>query len=181
MAQFTQTLVGTAVIPADGVLFFDDDVWVSGTYSAAVTVATSADLWCPGDLLPTNPSSTVTCGLVAGGQVLFPWWYGTMPDDQVVQAATLSQTAGVGPDAPSGLKQYNTTTGTWSSSYTMGSADYKSSVTLKGGRAMVQMIGFSAGYDTRNFEMDPRLIDNPPPLYPQIRDGSLRVDTWLEN
>ncbi len=46
---------------------------------------------------------------------------------------------------------------------------------------MVQMIGFSAGYDTRNFEMDPRLIDNPPPLYPQIRDGSLRVDTWLEN
>jgi hypothetical protein len=181
LGAFTQTLVGTAVIPADGVLFFDDDVWVSGTYSAAVTVATSADLWCPGDLVPTNPSSTVTCGLVAGGQVLFPWWYGTMPDNQVVQAATLSQTAGVGPDAPSGLTQYNTSTGTWSSSYTMGSADYKSSVTLKGGRAMVQMIGFSAGYDTRNFEMDPRLIDNPPPLYPQIRDGSLRVDTWLEN
>ena len=79
----------------------------------------------PGNLVPTNPTSNVTCGLVAGSEVLFPYWYETMPEDQIVQAATLSQTAGVGPDTDTidnnQLKKYtyNSTTKVWvASNYT---------------------------------------------------------------
>ena len=118
IGTLTQTLIGTAAIPSDGVFFFDDDVWVSGNYSAGVTVASSKNIWCPANLVPTNANSNATCGLVAQLEVLFPYWYETMPDNQIVQAALLSLTAGVGPDAPSGLLTWtwkrNTTTGVWS-------------------------------------------------------------------
>ena len=48
----TKVLVGTAAIPSDGVFFFDDNVWVTGNYSAKVTVATSKSVICPGDIRP---------------------------------------------------------------------------------------------------------------------------------
>ncbi|NTU71097.1 MAG: hypothetical protein HGB10_04680 [Coriobacteriia bacterium] len=177
------TTTGTAevyAIPHSGVFFFDDNVWVTGNYSASVTFATSKNVYCPGNITPTTSGANVTCGLVAQLQVLFPWWYQTMPDDQMVQAACLSQTAGVGPEAPSGLKKYNTTTKAWTDTLTLGSSDYKNSVTLKGARAMVQMIGFSSGYTIRNFDRDPVLANNPPPLYPKLTGESLQIDTWQE-
>jgi hypothetical protein len=184
IGTLTQTLVGTAAIPGDGVFFFDDDVWVSGNYSAGVTIASSKTIWCPGNLVPTVSGANTTCGLVAQLEVLFPYWYETMPNDQIVQAALLSQTMGVGPDAPSGLKKWtwtkNVSTGVWSwvsSTYT---PPYKNSVTLKGARAMKVMIGFSAGYTTRNFDKDPVLANNPPPLYPKLAGGGLKIDTWSE-
>ena len=116
---------------------------------------------------------TVTCGLVAQRDILFPYWYETMPDDQIVQAALLSQNGGrrsrrpVGPQEVEWTKNYRHP-GVWSwksSSYTL---RYKDSVTLKGARAMKRMLGFSAGYDIRNFDKDPVLANNPPPLYPKL-------------
>ena len=45
---------------------------------------------------------------------------------------------------------------------------------------MVQMIGFSAGYNVRNFDKDPILANNPPPLYPKLPGKGLKIDTWAE-
>ena len=180
IGTLTKTLVGTVIIPAEGVLYFDDDVWVTGTYGVAVTVASSGTIYCPANLVPANNVDNLTCGLVAEGQILFPWWYDTMPDNQLVQAALLSRTAGVGPDAPSGLKKYNTSTKGWTDTLTLTTSDYKSSVTIKGARAMVQMIGFSSGYTIRNFDKDPVLANNPPPLYPKLPGDGLMVSTWTE-
>jgi len=186
LGTLTQTLVGTAAIPSDGVFFFDDDVWVTGNYSAAVTIATNETIWCPGNLVPTVAGATVTCGLVAQKDVLFPFWYQSMPNDQIVQAALLSQTAGVGPDNPTTSELLtwtwtkNTTTGVWywkSSNY---NAPNKHSVTIKGARAMVQMIGFSSGYDFRYFDKDPILANNPPPLYPRLPGEALGIGSWQE-
>jgi|GEM_PF-1430305 len=181
LGKLTTVNVGTVPIPADGVFYFDDDVWVEGNYSAQVTVVSKKNIWCPGNLVPTDTDSNTTCGLVAEEQILFPWWYETMDNNQVVQAATLSQSAGIGPSTTT-LQRWDTSYNPdrWVD-YTPSSSGYKASITLKGSRAMVSMIGFSAGYDARNFNMDPRLENHPPPLYPMIRDGSLRVDTWLEN
>ncbi len=62
----TKVLVGTAAIPSDGVFFFDDNVWVTGNYSAKVTVATSKSIICPGDIRPDGLGlgrNVRTCGL----------------------------------------------------------------------------------------------------------------------
>jgi hypothetical protein len=90
------TPVAVAAVPYDGVFYFDDDVWVSGNYSAGITIVSSKNIWCRGNILPSVAGQTATCGLIASNYVLFPWWYATMPANHVVQAALLSQTGGVG-------------------------------------------------------------------------------------
>ncbi len=180
IGHLTTTLVGTAVIPADGVFFFDDQVHVSGNYNAQVTIATSKTMLLPANLGPTNAASNYTCGLVAQSHIYFPYWYENMPTNHVVQAATLSQTGNIGQGTPSGLQQYTrNSSGVWSwTSYT---APIKNSLTLKGSRAMIDQFGFSGAYSTRSFQMDSRLQNSPPPMYPQIRDGSLAVASWTEH
>jgi hypothetical protein len=109
-----------------------------------------------------------------------------MPAEQTVQAATLCRDGGIGPDDGSSLtyykKTYNNTTHTWSAwvSTTDPTPALKTRITLKGARAMKNMIGFSSGYTYRQFDMDPHLASNPPPKYPTI-PGGLHVQTWREN
>jgi hypothetical protein len=169
-----------------GVFYFDDTVWVAGNYNANITIVTSGVMYCADNVVPTNSTSKYTCGLAAGTKMLFPYWYTTMPDPQTVQAATLCKSGGIGPESASAsgktfYKQtYNTTTKVWSgwtsTSYT---APLKEKVILKGARAMNNMIGFSSGYNVRQFDMDPNLAKNPPPKYPTI-PGGLHVQTWNE-
>ena len=37
-----------------------------------------------------------------------------------------------------------------------------------------------AGFKARTYNYDQRLDDYPPPKYPVIHDGSLKVNTWIE-
>lgn len=37
-----------------------------------------------------------------------------------------------------------------------------------------------SGFREREYTYDPRLDFDPPPMYPQIKDGSLKVNTWIE-
>ncbi len=205
----TQTALGTVAIPGDGVFFFDDYVWVSGNYGAKVTVASSKGIVVSQNLVQTVSGSNATCGLVCTEDILFPWWYDTMPDNQIVQAALLSQNGGVGPSdgtygsdgtpGPSGAADFTAggatllkwtwtktsnsplPNGTWEwKSSTFTPTNKKSSVTLKGARAMRRMLGFSSGYDVRNFDKDPVLAANPPPLYPRLPGKQLGMSTWTE-
>jgi len=185
----TTNVVTGKAIPAKGVFFFDDTVWVAGNYSSNITIMTSGTMYCADDVVPTDPNVNVTCGLLAKTQMLFPYWYTTMPSQQTVQAATLCQSGGIGPDSGDDVagnpltfykQTYNSTSKTWSgwtsTSYTPA---LKSQITIKGARAMNSMIGFSSGYNTRLFTMDPHLANNPPPKYPTI-PGGVRVTTWQE-
>ena len=176
--------VTSKAIPSKGVFFFDDTVWVAGNYGANITIMTNGTMYCADNVTPSNSAANYTCGLASVTNMLFPFWYTTMPDQQTVQAATLCRDGGIGPDDGGGLtfykQTYNTTSKTWSgwisTSYTPA---LKGKITLKGARAMNNMIGFSNGYDIRQFDMDPNLATNPPPKYPTI-PGGLHVETWNE-
>jgi type II secretory pathway pseudopilin PulG len=180
LGVMTLTPIATLPIPASGVLFFDDNVWTQGTYDAALTIATSRDAYATGNILPSSTNTTHSCGIVAASDVLFPYWMQTMPAAQTVQAAMLAESGGVGPDTAGAgnIHSYNTSTRTWSTNYT---PPLKTSITVAGSRAMELEIGFSSGYSTRSFLIDPRLKSSPPPQYPEVPGDSLKVDTWSEN
>jgi hypothetical protein len=51
-----------------------------------------------------------------------------------------------------------------------------------GGFVVVDSYGNSvAGFLNRTYTYDQRLDDFPPPKYPIIQDGSLKVNTWIED
>ncbi len=179
LGAMTVTSVATLTVPASGVMFFDDNIYVQGTYDAGVTLGTSQDAYVIGNVVPASTNTTHSCGIVASSEVLFPYWMQGMPADQTAQAALLAESGGVGPDNTGAgkCKQYNSSSKTWSTAYT---PPLKTSVTVKGSRAMAVEIGFSSGYGTRSFRIDPRLKSNPPPLYPVVPGDKLKVDTWWE-
>jgi len=189
------TLSGTATsftIPApplDGVLFFDDEVWIDGTYARPVTVVSSSNqvdssngglggstsspytnsaFFIVGKLMPSDTNSTAVCGLVAPGDTSVPIWYNTIQNsyrsagtELDIYAAMISQkgTLHVDDNGRSIAKLY-----------------------VRGSRAGQQAGNFS-GLPAGGlvFEYDFRFDQQSPPLFPVIRDGSMTVDSWIEN
>lgn len=167
--NLTLTPVRTFSIPASGVIYFSDRVWVSGKYSAKVTIASSSDIYIPLNLVPSNPTGTSTCGLIAAGSIIVPTWYPSIPVDMAVTAAMLAQSGAIYGDLRDGVIT-NKITITGSMAYrTYGYFAQYSGSTV------------TAGFRTRVYQYDQRLDLNPPPLYPQIKDGSLKVTIWNED
>ena len=189
------TLSGTAVpftIPAppmSGVLFFKDRVWIDGTYSVPVTVVSTATqrdtsnggiggaasprdgsaFFIVGNLIPTNvDNKTIVCGLVAPGDISIPIWYDSMTNvyggstspQLNIWAAMISQNGTLHCD--------NDGTGRISDLYVCGA------------RTAVKAGNFS-GVQKSTMEYDFRLQEQSPPLFPVIRDGSMTVDSWIED
>ena len=148
-------------IPASGVLYFDDDIWVSGQYDAKVTIASSSDIYIPNNLTVRDANSKNTAGLIASDSVIVPSWYPSLPQNMKVRAALLAQSGSIYAEDRGG--------------YPM-----KASFTIDGSMSYNQYSYFSNGFYTRNYNYDPRLDFDPPPMYPQIRDGSLKVQTWFD-
>ncbi len=170
-------------IPANGIIYVDGPVWVQGTYSQKVTVAVPSpyDIIVPDDLLCSSTSPRATCGLVSGGDVAFPHWYDSMPEDLYVQAAMLSQNGFVNLDRPRGgtSTYYYPQYWKYASSY---ASNKKNSINLIGSRAMDNMgAGLAQGFVIRNSEPDPRLYDDPPPMYPNVQGEELKVMSWSEH
>jgi len=162
--RLTTTTYATTSVPAPGVFYFDDTVWVSGTYSSAITIAAKKFILAQ-DLKPQNEASIHVLGLVSSGDISFPLWYSASeyPTNLWVQAALLAQNGGIGAEFRNG--------------------SYKNSIRIRGSRAFRTLVGFESGsseYRTRTYEYDVRLEATPPPMYPQIKDGSLKLSTWLE-
>lgn len=162
-----RTLAGavTVAIPASGVLFFDQDVWVSGSYAAMVTVASSANIKIPDLIQATYADRPFTCGLIAGNEVLVMSWYAGMPTNMIIEAAMLAQTGSVRAE--------------------LVSPKTKSSLVINGSMADYKMGGFvysdnSAGFLSRSYTYSQRLNIYPPPFYPRVRTGALKVSTWVE-
>ncbi len=162
--RLTTTTYATTTVPAPGVFYFDDTVWVSGNYSAAITIAAKKFILAQ-DLRPQSESAVHVLGLVSSGDISFPLWYSASeyPTNLWVQAALLAQNGGIGAEFRNG--------------------SYKNSIMIRGSRAFRTLVGFQSGsseYRTRTYEYDVRLEATPPPMYPQIKDGSLKLSTWLE-
>jgi type II secretory pathway pseudopilin PulG len=165
----TTFIAGPVSIPAVGVIYIADDVWVRGSYNAAVTVCSSQDIYVPENLRPTDANSIITCGLVAQRNIIVPTWYASVPNDMTLTAAMLAQTGSIYGDLKDGyLKNSITITGS-SSYYTYG--------------YFVRTVSGSpvAGFRTRTYTYDDRLDLFPPPKYPVVHDGSLKINTWIED
>jgi hypothetical protein len=189
------TLTGSAIAftipapPMSGVLFFKDRVWIDGTYSVPVTVVSNATqrdtsnsgiggsatpydgsaFYIVGNLKPTNvDNNAIVCGLVAPGDISIPIWYDSMTNNYGgstspqlnIWAAMISQTGTLHCD--------NDGTGKIRDLYVCGA------------RTAVKAGNFS-GVTKSTMEYDFRLQEQSPPLFPVIRDGSMTVDSWVED
>jgi hypothetical protein len=151
----------TKAINSVGVFFFDDDVWVRGNYTGSVTVGSNGNIKIPENLLPSDANQPFTCGLVAQSNIQVMSWYNSLPNDSTIYAAMLAQTGAVQP-------QSKTPPGD------------RSSITIYGSASSKLQPSMSPGFTVRNYHYDPRLQLYPPPMYPTLRDGSLNVDSWIE-
>lgn len=173
--NLTTTLLATVEVPAQGVLYFNDNVWVRGTYATKLTIVAAGsrgNIYVKGHIMPSDEGRPFTCGLIAENSILVPSWYPTqyLPTDLDVQAALLALNGGIEAEYVTG--------------------QVRNSVHFKGAMAYRTFSGFAlsytngtvaAGYNARTYEYDKRLEIEPPPYYPRLRDGSLKVSTWFED
>jgi hypothetical protein len=170
--NLTITPYRTLTVPPSGTLYFLDDVWVSGSYSVPLTIVSNENIYIPNNYAPSNMSSTVTGGLIARLNIIVPCWYASVPQNMVLTAAMLSQSGRITADMKTGVfRDRITITG----SETYWSAD--------GGFVTVNSYSGAdvAGFHARTYNYDERLDDFPPPKYPIIQDGNLKVATWTED
>jgi len=165
--NLTSTNYDSATIPSSGVFYFDDDVWLSGDYAAKVTFASSGDIYLPDDLQVHSSSSRYTCGVVARQNVIVPSWYPSLPNNMTIDAALLAQQGSIYADMHNGVTRTKLVIN-GSMSYNQ----YSYFATYSGNSVV-------SGFRSRDYNYDPRLDLDPPPMYPQIRDGSLKVQTWF--
>jgi len=166
----TTTLVRSLTVPASGALYFSDNIWVSGTYSVPVTFVSDHDIYIPDSYKAQDQNSTVTSGLIAHGNIIVPCWYASVPQAMILNAAMLSQSGRIYADTKLGVFRDSITI-TGSETYFDSNGGF---VTVDGNGNQV------AGFKARTYNYDQRLDDYPPPKYPVIHDGSLKVNTWIE-
>ena len=174
-------------IPSNGVIFFDDDVWVDGTINnARVTVvagvigATSnyPAININTNLKYTNYNGNDVIGLIAQGNINS----GLISDDNYeIDAALVAENGRVG-------RYYYSNNCTLTDPNYPGSSSnqyyYKrSSITLLGMIATAIRYGFAysdyTGYLTRNIIYDGNLLYAPPPSFPQATN-QYQVISWQQ-
>ncbi len=166
--NLTLQLVGTYNLPARGVVYVDDDVWVDGSFYGRMTVATPGNIYIKQSITHTSGPNPSSLGLIAGQSVIVPTWYANFPNTIDIRAAMLAQTGTVYGDLRSGVVKDRITINGSMSFNTQG---YFASVS---GGVVV------AGFRQRFYSYDTSLDLNPPPQYPVIKDGSMKVSSWRE-
>lgn len=159
-------------IPDDGVIFVEDDVWLSGQVSnrkvtvvAANLTGSGADrsLYIPNDLKYSTYDGADIIGAIGQVDVSVPK---NSETDLRVDAALIAQKGRVGrPD--------------------YGTSDHKNVITVFGAIATNERYGFAWtngssdwGYTTRNLYYDNNLLYYPPPYFPT--GTQYLVDLWEE-
>ncbi|MEJ0001647.1 MAG: hypothetical protein WDN09_00430 [bacterium] len=172
-----QTIIGNYAFPANGVMFFEDNVVVDGTINGARLTIIAADLPVPSDttkykniivnsnLLYTNFDGTDSLGLIAQNAVTT----GMVSNDNLtIDGALIAQNDRVGRPYFGGA-----------------SCAYKnrSTITLYGMIASNARYGYSwtdgTGYATRNIVYDANLLYAPPPSFPLTSD-QYQILSWKE-
>ncbi|MBX4195889.1 hypothetical protein KW796_02990 [Candidatus Parcubacteria bacterium] len=167
------TLLGNYTNPANGVIFFEDDVWVEGQInSARITLAAGTPTSSGGksitinnNLLYTNYDGQDSLALIAEGDVnvgLFSM------DTLRIDAALMAENGRVGRHHYTGS----------CNSYTN-----RSDLTLFGMIGSSLRYGFAyvdgTGYETRNLIYDASMLYAPPPSFPLTTD-KYQIVSWQE-
>lgn len=158
-------------IPDDGVIFVEDNVWLSGQVSGKKVTIVSADLngggapsvYIGNDLMYTNYDGTDIIGVIGQDDIEI----NRNSDTNLrIDAALLAQQGRVG------RADY-------------GTGDIKTSITVFGAIATNQRYGFAWtngfqnwGYTTRNLYYDNNLLYYPPPYFPT--GTQYEMDLWQE-
>jgi hypothetical protein len=179
------TTVGTYPIPTQGVVFFEDNIWVTGKInSARISIASArfpdnpsrrSSITVNNDLLYTNYDGQDVIGLIAQDDMNVGLY---SEDDLRIDAAIIAKSGRVGRPyyrEPSGPQQY------------CGPEALRAVITVHGMIATNERYGFSwscsgvfcSGYANRNIVYDSHLLFNPPPGFPLTSD-EYQVISWQE-
>ena len=177
----TKTLRGTYPIPANGLIFIEDNVWVKGTInSARVTVAsarfpdapaTRSSITVNENLLYTNYDGQDVIGLIAQKNINI----GLVSSSTLrVDAALIAQNGRVG-------RYYYLSPTRFSNRCSP--HHVKTQITTYGMIASNQRYGFAytdgTGYQLRNLIYDSHLLYGPPPSFPLTSD-TYEMISWDE-
>ena len=170
-----QTFLQNYPLPANGIIFVEDHVWVSGQINTArVTIAagkfpdsstTRKDIIVNNDLLYTNYDGQDAIALIAQGNITT----GLYSDDSLrIDAALIAQNGRIG------RFYYPSSCG---SNYT------RSDITLYGMLGTKLRYGFAytdgTGYNIRNIIYDSNLLYAPPPSFP-LTSSQYSIISWEE-
>lgn len=171
----TQTLVGNFAFPANGLMFFEDNVWVEGNVTTArLTIAAARfpdaqgqrrDIIVTGNITYGAKDGSAVLGLIAQNSVNIGL---SSADNLEIDAALVAQNGRIG------RHYYSASCGT---GYT------RSAITTYGSIVSKARYGFAwtdgTGYQTRNITYDPHLLYAPPPEFP-LTANEYNVLSWEE-
>lgn len=158
--------LGDYSFPADGAIFFDDQIWVDGTIDTArLTIGSSQNIIVNNDIIYTNYDGQDAIGLIAQGNINM----GIESEDNLrIDAALVAKEGRVG-------RHY------YSESCITGYS--RSLITLYGMIATYNHYEFSydnnTGYLSRTISFDQNLSINPPPFFPRLSDQYITL-SWDE-
>jgi hypothetical protein len=157
----TKTVVGTVQVPSNGVMYFEDDVWVQGTYNAGITIVSGTRSIRPsGNIVAQDVDNhTKSLGLIAYDSVIMPATWSGLPNNLTIQAAMLAQNGQITSENAS---------------------TKKASITLRGSMASFLTPSMTGGFITRYYYYDGQLDSFPPPRYPSTGD-KLHFRSWIES
>lgn len=170
-----KTLVGNYAFPSNGLLFFEDNIWVEGTINTArLTIAaatfpdnasTRKNITVNNDLLYTNKDGQDVLALIAQNNINV----GMVSDDNLeIDAALVAQNGRIG-------RYY----------YEAACSVYedRNTITLYGMIATSKRYGFAytdgTGYANRIISYDTNLLYAPPPNFPLAADN-YQIISWEE-
>jgi len=169
-------------LPANGLIFVEDDVWVDGQIDGArVTVVAAREPLASGtativvnnDLKYTNYDGTDAIGLIAQTDVSAGYY---SEDDIQIDGALIAQKGRVG------RYYYAPHPGANYSPNGCEANIYRDTLTLNGSIATNQRYGFAytdgTGYAKRNLNFDTNMVFAPPPFFPTT--GEYTVLAWEE-
>ena len=170
-----QSLLGTYAIPANGLMFLEDNVWVDGQINTArLTIAAAT--------FPDNPATRKS--ITVNTNLLY-----TNYDGQDVLALISQQNINVGLYSDNifridaALIAQNGRAGRYYYSSSCGSNYVRNTLTLYGMIGTNQRYGFAytngTGYTTRDIIYDANLLYGPPPSFPLTSD-QYQVISWEE-
>jgi hypothetical protein len=189
--------------PDNGVLYFDDPIWLSGTYTSKVTIVdgddyedanntsglsgmnpTSTAIPKPNDvnssiflwdnLVSSDPSNPLqVCGVVAMGDI-------SITTDYPITVTPNNLTLQAAFISSKGAIHADLNKNDGSSNNVK-----HASLTLTGAFASYDAVGIvrsdgTSGFMTRNYSYDNNLNITTPPNFPNFGDGTMHVQSWTE-
>jgi len=178
-----QTLVETKSVPANGVIYTEDNVWIEGSVQTKVTVAagrfpdtpsTNANIIINGDITYTNVhDGSRSLGAIAQHHVLIPW--SGAKDQLKIEGAFIAQKGRFG-------RRYYCQSNCSADTYRL-----RTKLTLYGmtGSNLVPITSWvnssnqvMSGYQSVDLSYDPNFLYGPPPYFPT--NGDYQFISWEE-